>query len=94
MPQGFNISPIFNISDLTKYYESEFQGDIIEAQLSIPKPTSERCEIDTILDDGVSKSTRNNQYFEYLVKGLGRPVEDSSWLSEVEVKGHGFPLEK
>lgn len=80
MPKGFNISPIFNVSDLTKYYEGEFQGNITKAQFSVPESTSESCEIETTLDSKVSKSTRIKEYFEYFIKWLGRPIEDSSCL--------------
>ena len=57
-----------------------------------PIPTSKKEEIEEILDSRVGRSTRNRQYEEYLVKWKGRPLEDSTWISAVEVSHLGFPL--
>jgi hypothetical protein len=45
--------------------------------------------MECILDKRVSKKTRRKQYFEYLVKWKGHPVEDSRWENEVEIQRHG-----
>jgi hypothetical protein len=42
-----------------------------------------------ILDKRVSKKTRRKEYFEYLVKWKGNPVEDASWETKVEILKHG-----
>ena len=87
-----NISLVFNISDLTKYYEGGDSDEVTDIQWSIPTATSDTKEIEEILDSRVSRSTRNRTYKEYLVKWKGRPVEDSSWLAREEVDCLGFPL--
>jgi hypothetical protein len=45
--------------------------------------------MERILDKRVSKKTRRKQYFEYLVKWKGHPVEDASWENEAEIQRHG-----
>ena len=56
-PDGIHISPIFNVANLTKYLD-----DGVKAELMLeprPIPTSEKEEIDEILDSYVGQSTRN-----------------------------------
>jgi hypothetical protein len=38
-----------------------------------------------ILDKRVSKRTKRKEYFEYLVKWKGHPVEDASWENEAKI---------
>jgi hypothetical protein len=45
--------------------------------------------MERILEKRVSKKTRGKQYFEYLVKWKGHPVEDASWENEEEIQKHG-----
>ena len=89
LPVKLNISPLFNISDLTEYYEGCDGEEVIEAQWSIPTTSLATKEI---MDSCVGKSTRNITYEEYLVKWKWRLVEDSSWLAREEVNHLGFPL--
>lgn len=49
LPDGIHISPIFNIVDLTKYHEDGIEEEPIFEQC--PIPTSEREEIEEILDN-------------------------------------------
>jgi hypothetical protein len=50
---------------------------------------AEKPQMESILDKRVSKETRRKQYFEYLVKWKGHPVEDASWKNEVAIQKHG-----
>ena len=93
LPIELNISPVFNISDLTVFYEGGDEDEVADVQWGIPIATSETKEIEEILDSRVGRSTRNKTYEEYLVKWMGRPVEDSSWLTRAEVDRLGFPLD-
>ena len=92
MPAELNISPVFNISNLKKFYERGDGNEAVDIQWSILAATSDTKEIEEILDSCVGRSTRNKTYKEYLVKWKGRPVEDSSWLAREEVDRLGFPL--
>ena len=90
LPDGIHISPIFNIADLTEYHDDGADEDLMLEPC--PIPTSKKEEIEEILDSRVGRSTRNRQYEEYLVKWKGWPLEDSTWISAVEVSHLGFPL--
>ena len=94
LPVDLNISPVFNISDLTEYYEGGDSDEVADIQWSIPVATSDTQEIEEILDSRVGRSTRTLTYEEYLVKWKGRLVEDSSWLASEEVDCLGFPLNR
>jgi hypothetical protein len=52
-------------------------------------PVAEKPQIESIIDKRVSKKTRRKEYFEYLFKWKGHPVEDSSWEDEAEIHKHG-----
>ena len=66
LPDGIHIFPIFNIADLTEYHDDGInEGLMLEP---CPIPTSKKEEIEEILDSRVGRSTRNQQYEEYLVK--------------------------
>ena len=69
-----NISPVFNILDLTKFYEGGDGVEVANIQWSILVATSDTKEIEEILDSHVGRSIRNKTYEEYLVKWKGRPV--------------------
>ena len=71
LPSELNISPVFNISDLTEYHEGGVEDEITAAQWSIPAGSSDTKEIEDILDSRVGRSTRNRTYEEYLVKWKG-----------------------
>ena len=71
MPSELNISPVFNILDLTEYHEGGVEDEITVAQWSIPASSSDTKEIEDILDSRVGRSTRNRTYEEYLVKWKG-----------------------
>ena len=77
-PVDLNISLVFNISNLTEYYEGGDGDEVVEVQQIIPTTSLATKEIEEIQDNCVGKSTRNRTYEEYLVKWKGRPLEDSS----------------
>ena len=87
-----NISLVFNILDLTKYYEGGDVDEVVEVQWIIPTTSLATKEIEGILGNHVVKIKRNITYEEYLVKWKGRLVGDSSWLAREEVKHLGCPL--
>ena len=78
LPTELNISPVFNISDLTEFYEGGDSDEVANIQWSIPAATLDIKEIEEILDSPICRSARNKTYKEYLVKWKGRPIEDSS----------------
>jgi hypothetical protein len=70
LPDGIEISLIFNVSDLDPYKleETGAEGEQPEVQWKKQMPVAERSQMDCILDKRVSKKTRRKEYFEYLVK--------------------------
>jgi hypothetical protein len=51
-------------------------------------PIVEKPQMESILDKRISKKTKRRQYFEYLVKWKGNPVEDASWENEAGIQKH------
>ena len=96
LPSDLGINPTFNISDLVEYKEpmmipSEPFGpdNIIESEptpecppITIPQ---RREKIEQILDDKIV-TTRNKDYFRYLVRWQGRPDSDNSWITREDLQ--------
>jgi hypothetical protein len=59
--------------------ETETESDEqLEVQSQKQMPVAEKPQMEKILDKRVGKKTRRKEYFEYLVKWKGHPVEDAS----------------
>jgi len=56
-------------------------------------PKTVKREVEAILEKRVSKRTRGQMYFQYLVKWKGQLVEDARWLTTVELQKYGVSLE-
>jgi hypothetical protein len=96
LPDGIGISPIFNISDLYPYKAEEAGADNEQTEVQWDKqmPVAERPQMERILDKRVSRRTRRKEYFEYLVKWKGHPVEDASWEDEAKIQKHGQTVQE
>ena len=96
LPSELGISSTFNITDLVEYREPA----VIPSEAFEPNPALEsepdpvcpptnwpvrKEQIEKILDDQVI-STRNRGYQRYLVRWLGRPDSDDSWISREELQ--------
>lgn len=46
-------------------------------------------EVEAVLEKRVTKRTKGNVCFQYLVKWKRYPVEDASWLTTVELQKYG-----
>lgn len=87
MPRDVGISSIFNVSDLYLYHLDEFIYSILQERASpkvswevqLPKATSTIPK--TIMDRRVSKKTKGNEYYEYLIKWKDHLMEDSTWMT-------------
>jgi hypothetical protein len=44
--------------------------------------------MESIIDKRISRKTRRKEYFEYLVKWKGHPVEDASWEDDAKIQKH------
>jgi hypothetical protein len=87
LPDGIGISPIFNVSNLYPYKAEEagIGDEQPEFQWTKQMLIAEKPQMEGILDKRVSKRTRRREYFEYLVKWKGHPLEDASWENETEI---------
>jgi hypothetical protein len=45
--------------------------------------------MEKILEQRVGRKTRRKMYLEYLVKWKDRPMEDSCWVTELDILKHG-----
>jgi hypothetical protein len=81
LPDGIEISPIFNVEDLYPYRAKETRaGDKQkEVQWTKQMAVDKKPQMERIIDKRISKRTRRKEYFEYLVKWKGHPIEDASW---------------
>jgi hypothetical protein len=57
-------------------------------------PVDEKPQMERILDKRVNKRTRRKEYFEYLVKWKGHPVEYASWETETKIQKHGQTVQE
>jgi hypothetical protein len=91
LPNGIRISPIFNVVDLYPYRDEEVgaKDEHKEVQWTKQMPIAKKPQIESIIDKRVRKKTRRKEYFEYLVKWNGHPLEDASWEDEAEIQKHG-----
>jgi hypothetical protein len=87
LPDGIEISPIFNISYLYPYRVEEIETGNEQPVIQWTKrmPVADKLQMECILDKRESKRTRRKKYFEYLVKWKNHPVEDANWENEVEI---------
>ena len=57
-------------------------------------PIAEKPQMEQILNKRVGKKTRRKEYFEYLIKWKGHPVEDARWETEAEILKHGHTVQE
>ena len=50
--------------------------------------------MEKILDQRIGKKTRRKTYHEYLVKWKYHPVEDSSWVTELDIFRNGKKIQE
>jgi hypothetical protein len=46
---------------------------------------AKKPQMESIIIKNISRKTMRKEYFEYLVKWKGHPVEDASWEDEEEI---------
>jgi hypothetical protein len=80
LPDGIGISSIFNVTDLYPYKleDTGTSDEQPEVHWQKQMPIAEKPQMENILNKRVSKKTRRKEYYEYLVKWKGHPVEDAS----------------
>jgi hypothetical protein len=65
-----------------------------EVQWTKQMPIAAKPQMESILDKRVSKKTRRKEYFEYLVKWKGHPVEDANWEDEEKIHKYGQTVQE
>lgn len=86
LPDDFDISPIFNVSDLFQYFgnlEDDGLQDTVDWVQQIPKKKKD-C-VARILDKRVI-TTRHGNYNRYLVQWEGLPQSSNTWVLESELQ--------
>jgi hypothetical protein len=96
LPDGIRISPIFNVADLYPYRDEEAgaEDERKEVQWTKHMLVAEKPQMESIIDKRVSKKTRRKEYFEYLVRWKGHPVEDASLEDESKIHKHGQTMQE
>lgn len=85
LPSNLQISPVFNIEDLTAYNGHMEDPVLNSPPINIPDYVKPKEEIEAILDDQLV-STRRGGYQKFMVKWRNRPLSDSCWLQTEEVQ--------
>ena len=86
LPDELDISPIFNISDLYVFAESDRpEKESAESGWRKQLPKKKKESVERILDRK-EVVTRGRRYRKFLVKWTGLPYEDSLWISEEELR--------
>jgi hypothetical protein len=57
-------------------------------------PAEKNLQMEKIVDLRIGKKTKRKTYFEYLVKWKGFPIEDVSWVNEVDIQKHGNSVQE
>ena len=86
LPSGFDISPVFNISDLYTFHGDDTsveQEDEVDWTHTVP--IKQREAVGQILDKKTMQ-TRQGNYNKYLVQWEGLAPTDSTWITERELQ--------
>ena len=84
LPLAWRIHPVFHNSLLSPYKETKEHGpNYNRPPPEIVEGEDEHYEIETIVDTHL---TPHRQGIQYLVKWLGYPASENSWLSASEMK--------
>jgi hypothetical protein len=80
LPNGVEISPIFNVMDLYPYRDKEEGEEDEHEKIQWTKQmlVAKNPQMEIIIDKRIRKKTRRKEYFEYLVKWKGHTVEDAN----------------
>ena len=85
LPLELQISPVFNVSDLYLLDGCDGIASSIDAQVQ-QSPIAKIDVIEDVLDVKEARSKRGNSYREFLVKWLGKPATESTWIAEEDLK--------
>lgn len=91
LPDDIAISLIFNVADLTLYRGPDTGEGVKDSVQDNEEwvqylPPKEPPKMECILDSRTTKKTRNQTYFEHLVKWQGLPDSEATWMLEEDIK--------
>lgn len=87
LPGNVGISSIFSVAYMYPY-RGDDAGELEdqkEIQWEKQMPTTKKYQMEKILEQRVGKKPRRKMYPEYLVKWKDHPVEDSIWVTGLEI---------
>ncbi|OMO50971.1 reverse transcriptase [Corchorus capsularis] len=86
LPSDLQISPVFNVSDLYTF-DGIDDGTVFSIEEQVQQlPAAKSDVIEDVLDVKEVRSRRGNMYKRFLVKWLGKPATESTWIAEEELK--------
>jgi hypothetical protein len=90
-PDNVGILSIFNVVDLYPYRRDKVgeSDDQKEIQWEEKLPTTEKTQMEKIIEQRDGKKTKRKTYPKYLVKWKDHPMEDASWVIEPDILNHG-----
>ena len=74
--------------------EARESDDQKEVQWEEQLPTTEKPQMEKIIEQRDGKKTKRKTYPEYLLKWKYNPMEDASWVTKLDILKHGKTIQE